>query len=81
MKPSSNRPNTFTSPHFPSYLLKNSIMAQNKAAWLDDKGAPLRVGDAPMQTPGPAEIIVKNHAVAINPLDWHMQDAGLFVKQ
>lgn len=56
-------------------------MAQNLAAWLDSKGAPLRVGDAPMPTPGPADIVIKNPAVAINPLDWHMQDAGIFVKQ
>lgn len=56
-------------------------MVTNKAAYLDEKGATLRVGEAPMPTPGPGEVVIKNHAVAINPLDWHMQDAGVFVKE
>lgn len=56
-------------------------MARNQAAWLDAKATRLRVGDAPMPTPGPGEVVIKNHAIAINPLDWHMQDAGIFVKQ
>ncbi|KAK5678677.1 hypothetical protein LTS10_009121 [Elasticomyces elasticus] len=53
----------------------------NQAAWLKEANTPLEVGDAPMPTPGPGEIVVKNAAVAINPLDWHMQDAGIFVQQ
>jgi NADPH:quinone reductase-like Zn-dependent oxidoreductase len=32
-----------------------------------------------MPTPGPNEIVVKNAAVAINPLDNHMQDHGVFI--
>jgi NADPH:quinone reductase-like Zn-dependent oxidoreductase len=55
-------------------------MAQNMAAWLEDKGVPLRVADAPMPVPGSDDIVIKNHAIAINPLDWHMQDSGIFVK-
>ncbi|KAK1142987.1 hypothetical protein N8T08_007228 [Aspergillus melleus] len=53
----------------------------NQAAWLVKPGAPLEVGDAPLPTAGPGEIVVKNAAVAINPLDCHMQDAGVFVQQ
>ncbi|KAK4950973.1 putative secondary metabolism biosynthetic enzyme [Elasticomyces elasticus] len=53
----------------------------NQAAWLKEANAPLEVGDAPMPTPGPGEIVVKNAALAINPLDWHMRDAGIFVQQ
>ena len=34
-----------------------------------------------MPTAGPGEIIVKNAAIAINPIDWHQQDAGIFVQQ
>ncbi|EED20129.1 alcohol dehydrogenase, putative [Talaromyces stipitatus ATCC 10500] len=56
-------------------------MAPNKAAWLQKAGTPLEVGDAPMPIPGPNEIIIQNSAVAINPLDNHMQDAGVFVQQ
>ncbi|KAH8198593.1 hypothetical protein TruAng_007225 [Truncatella angustata] len=56
-------------------------MASNKAAWLDAQGASLQVRDAPMPKPGPSEIVIQNRAVAINPLDWHMQDIGIFVQQ
>ena len=34
-----------------------------------------------MPTAGPGEIVVKNAAVAINPLDTHMLDVGVFVQQ
>lgn len=53
----------------------------NQAAWLVKAGAPLEVGDAPLPTAGPGEIVIKNAAAAINPLDCHMQDAGVFVQQ
>ncbi|KAM0326684.1 hypothetical protein ACHAQA_006554 [Verticillium albo-atrum] len=53
----------------------------NQAAWIDSKGAPLRVGEAPMPTPGEGDIVIRSRAVAINPLDWHMQDWGVFIKE
>jgi NADPH:quinone reductase-like Zn-dependent oxidoreductase len=56
-------------------------MTSNKAAWLHKPGTPLEVGDAPMPIPGPNEIVIQNSAIAINPLDTHMQDAGVFVQQ
>jgi NADPH:quinone reductase-like Zn-dependent oxidoreductase len=55
-------------------------MPSNRAAWLRVANTPLEVGDAPMPVAGPHEIIVQNIAVAINPLDCHMQDAGVFVQ-
>lgn len=58
-----------------------SKMASNKAAWLTKAGTPLEVGEAPLPTAGPREIVVHNAAVAINPLDCHMQDAGVFITQ
>ncbi|TVY57248.1 Dehydrogenase orsE [Lachnellula cervina] len=54
---------------------------KNQAAWLTKAGTPLEVGDAPLPIAGPGEIVVKNAAVAINPLDCHMQDVGVFVQQ
>ncbi len=54
---------------------------QNRAAYLDKANTPLQVRDAPMPTAGPDELIIKNAAVAINPLDWHMLDRGDFVQQ
>ncbi|EHK97627.1 GroES-like protein [Glarea lozoyensis ATCC 20868] len=53
----------------------------NQAAWLTTAGTPLKVDEAPMPTAGPGELVVKNAAVAINPLDCHMQDVGVFVQQ
>lgn len=54
---------------------------KNQAAWLVKAGEPLQVGDAPMPIPGRNELVVRNAAIAINPLDTHMQDAGVFVQQ
>ena len=55
--------------------------SRDQAAWLDQAKTFLRVGDAPMPSPGPGEIVIKNAAVAINHLDCHMQDTGVFVQQ
>lgn len=54
---------------------------KNQAAWLKEAGKPLEVADAPMPKAGTGEIIVKTAAVAINPLDWHMQESGVFIQQ
>lgn len=52
-------------------------MPSNQAAWLSAAGhAPLDVKDAPYHSPGPTEIAVRTHAVAINPNDWHRQMHG-----
>jgi NADPH:quinone reductase-like Zn-dependent oxidoreductase len=54
---------------------------KNQAAFLKEAGKALEVSDAPLPTAGAGEIVVKNAAVAINPLDWHMQDHGVFIQQ
>ncbi|KIX07695.1 zinc-binding alcohol dehydrogenase domain-containing protein cipB [Rhinocladiella mackenziei CBS 650.93] len=51
----------------------------NKAAWLvAEKVKPLEVKSAPYTAPGPHELVVRNAAVAINPLDWKLQDAARY---
>ncbi len=52
-------------------------MPTNSAAWLGAKRATLEVKPAPYTPPRENEIVVKNHAVAINPLDWMIQVAGV----
>lgn len=51
-------------------------MPTNTAAWINAKHAQLEVGPAPYTPPGPDQIVVRNHAVAINPLDWIIQVEG-----
>lgn len=52
-------------------------MPSNQAAWITQKnGSPLVVKSAPYPTPKANEIIIKNAAVAINPMDWMLQLMG-----
>jgi NADPH:quinone reductase-like Zn-dependent oxidoreductase len=51
----------------------------NQAAWIKEKQSkPLVVDQAYMYTPESGEVLIKNHAVSINPVDWVMQDAAIF---
>ena len=54
---------------------------KNQAAWLHQANTPLQVGGATLPTAGAGGVVVKNAAVAINPLDCHMQETGIFVQQ
>lgn len=54
-------------------------MASNTAAWLvSEKAHPLQVKAAPLYTPGENEILVRNHAVAINPIDGLFQSLAIY---
>ncbi len=48
----------------------------NTAAWIKRKHAKLETGPAPYTAPGTDQIVVRNRAVAINPLDWIIQVGG-----
>jgi NADPH:quinone reductase-like Zn-dependent oxidoreductase len=51
----------------------------NKAAWLThEKSKPFIIQPAPYTPPSLSEIVIKNHAVAINPADWIIQDLAIF---
>jgi NADPH:quinone reductase-like Zn-dependent oxidoreductase len=48
----------------------------NYAAWIPSHGAQLEVADAPFPTDvADDEVIIKNRAVAVNPVDWKIQSA------
>lgn len=49
---------------------------KNSAAWLRSKQVELEVGPAAYTQPKADEIVVRNRAVAINPIDWIKQVAG-----
>lgn len=51
-------------------------MPTNTAAWISAKYDKLEVKSAPYTAPRDNEIVIKNHAVAINPVDWMIQVAG-----
>ncbi|KAJ6443312.1 zinc-binding oxidoreductase CipB [Purpureocillium lavendulum] len=52
---------------------------QNAAAYLNAaKAHPFEVKPAPAWTPGDSEILVKNHVVAINPVDGNLQYMAFF---
>ncbi|WP_042369849.1 zinc-binding alcohol dehydrogenase family protein [Streptacidiphilus neutrinimicus] len=51
-------------------------MPTNTAAWINAGGARLEVGPAPYTRPAADQIVVRNHAVAVNPLEWIIQVAG-----
>ncbi|KAI7719536.1 oxidoreductase-like protein [Hortaea werneckii] len=53
----------------------------NQAAWLDGATKPLRVATADMPKPGADDLVVRVFAAAVNPVDWKIQDYGVFVQK
>lgn len=53
----------------------------NTAAVIKEAKARITVEDRPVPKPQASEILVKNHAVAINPVDWKIQDYCMFISQ
>ena len=51
-------------------------MPTNTAAWIKAERAPLDVGPAPYTPPAADQVVIRNHAVAVNPLEWIIQVAG-----
>ncbi|KAF7537820.1 hypothetical protein G7054_g3419 [Neopestalotiopsis clavispora] len=57
-----------------------SSLSQNRAAWIDASGKPIRVGAHDLRKLRPGELLIKNRAVAINPFDCLQQSTGEFVE-
>lgn len=57
-----------------------STRSSNHAAYLVGVGKPLEVREGPTGKPGSGQLRIRNGAVAINPVDWKMQDSGAFVQ-
>lgn len=53
---------------------------QNQAAWIARQGAAIVVREAEYPEIQDDSVIIKNAALAINPLDFKMQDYGIMVK-
>ncbi|KNG86603.1 zinc binding dehydrogenase [Aspergillus nomiae NRRL 13137] len=52
------------------------MSASNSAVWLLEAGGDFVVKEAPLHTPGPDEVLIKNKAVAVNPMEWKIQVYG-----
>ncbi|KAK8112758.1 oxidoreductase [Apiospora sp. TS-2023a] len=60
--------------------MSTTTQTKNMAAWLTSpKSRPFTVSEAPMPTPGPDEVLVRVRAVALNPVDWFIQNVGIIV--
>ncbi|KAL8347217.1 hypothetical protein RB601_003256 [Gaeumannomyces tritici] len=56
------------------------VSPQNRGAFLvAAKARPLAVREAPYSPPGPGEVVVKNAAIALNPIDYAKQSVGNFL--
>lgn len=52
---------------------------KNQAAWLSSpKANPLIVAESPFSRPSAGEVLIKNAALAINPVDNKIQDLNIF---
>jgi len=51
-------------------------MVEHAALWLPAKRRGLIMGPAPAVAPGPGEIVIRAHAVAVNPFDRYIQTMG-----
>ncbi len=52
----------------------------NHAAVLEAPQARLKTTTRPIPKPGPNELLIRNHAIAANPIEWKMQDYGFGIK-
>jgi NADPH:quinone reductase-like Zn-dependent oxidoreductase len=56
--------------------MSSTSVPANSAAWLPAPHAQLEIKDAPYTPPSADQIVVRGHAVAVNPLDWIAQVAA-----
>lgn len=68
-------PTLRTYTYLPRYIHYQPFkMPSNSAAWITEaEKVPLEVKEAPLWTPKENEVLIKNHAVAINPIDGSVQ--------
>lgn len=60
------------------------MSTQNKthqAASLLEKGTSLKVSTRPTPNPSPNDLLIEVHALALNPVDHHQRDTGLFIQE
>lgn len=58
--------------------MSQTIPTQQKALWLPVAHAPFAVGPAEIPKAGPGEVLVREEAVGLNPIDWMIQAMNIF---
>jgi NADPH:quinone reductase-like Zn-dependent oxidoreductase len=58
-----------------------SIPTTAKVALLPALDTPLAISTYTVPSPGPGEVLVENHAIALNPIEWKVQQFGYFVEK
>ena len=58
-----------------------SLSSDNLAAVLESKNAPVTITFRAIPSPGPGELLIRNRAIAANPVDWKIQAHGLFIEE
>jgi NADPH:quinone reductase-like Zn-dependent oxidoreductase len=53
-------------------------MPSNTAGWQPKPGVPLEIKDAPYTSPPADYLVIKNYAIALNPIDFKLQDVAIF---
>ncbi|RDB28751.1 Dehydrogenase azaJ [Hypsizygus marmoreus] len=53
---------------------------KQKALFLESKFGLYIIGERPIPKPGAGQLLVRNEAVALNPVDWKIQKYGVFVE-
>ncbi|KAL1793793.1 hypothetical protein ACET3X_008775 [Alternaria dauci] len=56
-----------------------SEATKNLAAILHAMATPLVIEERPIPTPGSGQVLVRNHAIAVNPVDWKRQNWGFAI--
>lgn len=57
------------------------MSGKHNAAFLDGAGKAFRVDSIETKKPGKGEVLIRNRALAINPVDWKVQDSGYFLEE
>ena len=53
---------------------------QHKVVYLDGTNKPFRVDSTTTKAPTADQVLIRNKAIAINPVDWKIQDSGYFIQ-